>query len=83
MSNAIFHVPVAVNEPVKGYASGSAERDSLIKKYNSLYEQSPIDIPMYIGGKEIRTDKKIAIHPPHDRHWRRSGDHAGRAAVRH
>ncbi len=68
MSNAIFHVPVAVNEPVKGYAPGSVERDSLIKKYNSLYEQSPIDIPMYIGGKEIRTDKKIAIHPPHDRH---------------
>lgn len=66
MSNAIFHVPVAINEPVKGYAPGSPERDSLIKKYNSLYEQSPIDIPMYIGGKEIRTDKKIAINPPHD-----------------
>lgn len=68
MSNAIFHVPVAKNEPVRAYTPGSAERDSLIEMYNTMYAQNPIDIPMYIGNKEIRTENKIAIHPPHDRH---------------
>lgn len=66
MSNAIFHVPVAVNEPVKGYSSGSSERDSLLKKYNQMYNQEAIDIPMYIGGKEIRTGNKKPLTSPHD-----------------
>ena len=46
MSNAIFQVPVAKNEPVKGYAPGSPERDSLLKKYPSMLpcEQVVIEI---------------------------------------
>jgi 1-pyrroline-5-carboxylate dehydrogenase len=67
MSNAIFTVPVAKNEPVKAYAPGSQERESLIYKYKELYNQEPIDIPMYIGGKEIRTNNKKTISPPHDK----------------
>lgn len=67
MSNAIFTVPVAKNEPVKAYALGSQERESLIDKYKELYNQEPIDIPMYIGGKEIRTNNKKTISPPHDK----------------
>ncbi len=67
MSNAIFTVPVAKNEPVKAYAPGSQERESLIDKYKELYNQEPIDIPMYIGGKEIRTNNKKTISPPHDK----------------
>jgi 1-pyrroline-5-carboxylate dehydrogenase len=67
MSNAIFTVPVAKNEPVKAYAPGSQERESLIHKYKELYNQQPIDIPMYIGGKEIRTENKKPIAPPHDK----------------
>ena len=67
MSNAIFTVPVAKNEPVKAYASGSQERESLINKYKELYNQEAIDIPMYIGGKEIRTENKMTICPPHDK----------------
>ena len=66
MSNAIFHVPVAVNEPVKAYAPGSAERESLLKKYTEMYNQEPIDVPMYIGGKEVRTSTKGVLAPPHD-----------------
>lgn len=66
MSNAIFHVPVAKNEPVKGYAPGSSERDSLLKKYNEMYNQDAIDVPMYIGGKEVRTATKKALTSPHD-----------------
>ena len=67
MSNAIFTVPAAKNEPVKAYAPGSNERESLINKYKALYNQQPIDIPMYINGKEVRTDNKKTISPPHDK----------------
>jgi 1-pyrroline-5-carboxylate dehydrogenase len=66
MSNAFFQVPVATNEPVRAYAPGSKERESLLKKYKELYNQSPIDIPMYIGGEEIRTNDKRQMSPPHD-----------------
>ena len=66
MSNAFFQVPVAVNEPVRAYAPSSSERSSLLEKYKELYNQSPIDIPMYIGGEEIRTNNKRKLSPPHD-----------------
>lgn len=65
MSNAIFHVPVAVNEPVLNYAPGSPERTQLkatLKKMRS----EVIDIPMYIDGKEVRTGNKGTVAPPHD-----------------
>jgi 1-pyrroline-5-carboxylate dehydrogenase len=66
MSNAIFNVPKAVNEPVRGYAPGSVERDNLLKKYNEMYNQEVIDVPMYIGGKEVRTANKKQLTAPHD-----------------
>ncbi|QCX54163.1 L-glutamate gamma-semialdehyde dehydrogenase [Elizabethkingia sp. JS20170427COW] len=65
MSKAISQVPFAQNEPVNSYAPGSAEVKSLIDTYKKMYADS-IDIPMVIGGKEVRTDNKVAIHPPHD-----------------
>ncbi|ASS50903.1 MAG: 1-pyrroline-5-carboxylate dehydrogenase [Candidatus Fluviicola riflensis] len=66
MSNAIFHVPVAVNEPVKPYAPGTKEHADLIVEYNKLYNQTPIDIPLYINGKEITTADKKPMSPPHE-----------------
>lgn len=66
MANAIFHVPVAKNEPVRSYAPGSAERESLLKTYKNMYDQPAIDVPLYIGGKEIRTENKKALSAPHD-----------------
>ena len=42
MSNAIFKVPTAINEPVKGYAPGSPEREELLAKYKEMYNQAPI-----------------------------------------
>ena len=66
MSNAFYKVPVAVNEPVKSYAPDSPEKNTLINKYKEMYSQSAIDIPMYIGGEEIRTDDKRPMTPPHD-----------------
>jgi 1-pyrroline-5-carboxylate dehydrogenase len=66
MANAIFHVPVAKNEPVRSYAPGSAERESLLNTYKMMYDQQPIDVPLYIGGKEIRTENKKPLSAPHD-----------------
>jgi len=66
MSNAFYKVPLALNEAVKSYAPGSPEKQSLISKYKELYAQGEIDIPMYIGGEEIRTEEKRPMSPPHD-----------------
>ncbi len=64
MSDASFQLPPIVNEPVLSYAPGSPEREELTK---TLKEESSKekDIPMIIGGKEVRTRRKISIHPPH------------------
>jgi 1-pyrroline-5-carboxylate dehydrogenase len=66
MSKAIFSVPLPANEPVKPYAPGSKEKESLLAKYKELYNQKGVDIPMYIGGEEVRTDNKKRMAPPHD-----------------
>ena len=65
MTRGFFNVPKAVNEPVKGYAPGSPEREELLATYKEMYAKSE-DIPMYINGKEVRTNNTKNIHPPHD-----------------
>lgn len=66
MPNAIYNVPTPVNEPVRGYAPNSKEKERLLETYKAMRSQDPIDVPMYIGGKEVRTDNKKVISPPHD-----------------
>lgn len=65
MSNGIYKVPQAVNEPVLNYAPGSAERKAL-KAELARARSVEKDVPMYIGGQEIRTGKKKKLSPPHD-----------------
>lgn len=65
MPKGIYKVPVAANEPIKSYASGSAERKELQAMLKELRGKE-IDIPMYIGGKEIRSENKSRLAPPHD-----------------
>lgn len=65
MSFGLFNVPNPVNEPVKEYRPGSPERESLKKAIQS-FRSSETDVPMYIGGKEVRTERKLRIAPPHD-----------------
>lgn len=65
MPKGIFKVPLPSNEPVKAYAPGSPERKELLHEIESLKNQQ-IDIPMYIGGEEVRTTSRVDIHPPHD-----------------
>ena len=65
MSIGTFSYPMPVNEPVLNYAPGSTEREILKATLKKLKSEE-IDVPMYIGGKEVRTNKKLAMHPPHE-----------------
>lgn len=65
MANGIFKIPVAVNEPVKQYEPGSVERE-LLKKTIAEMRSQKVDIPMYIGDKEVRTGNKVPIVCPHE-----------------
>ena len=60
-----FSYPMPQNEPVHSYAPGSAERKALQQTLKALKKEQA-DIPMYIGGNEVRTGKTVAIHPPHE-----------------
>ena len=65
MANGFFNIPYPTNEPVLQYAPGSKERDALVKAIAEAKAQS-LDIPMYIGGEEVRTDNKQRLTSPHD-----------------
>ena len=65
MTKGFFHVPVARNEAILGYAPGSSERTSLQQTLKEMKAQV-IDAPMYIGGKEVRTGNTGTMRPPHE-----------------
>ena len=65
MSTGFFVVPTPVNEPILNYAPGSKERE-LLKAAIAEARAKTLDIPMYIGGEEVRSGKTVSIHPPHD-----------------
>jgi len=65
MSIGTFSYPLPTNDPVLSYAPGSPEKAGLKKALAEL-KKKQLDIPMYIGGKMVKTDKKVAIHPPHE-----------------
>jgi 1-pyrroline-5-carboxylate dehydrogenase len=65
MSKGIFNVPTPINEPIKNYAPGSAERKALQAMLKELRSQE-IEVPMYIGGNEVKSNVKARMSPPHD-----------------
>ena len=65
MPKGIYKVPLAINESIRSYASGSIERKELKAMLKEL-RSVEIDIPMYIGNKEVRSENKIRLSPPHD-----------------
>ena len=65
MSNSVIKVPFPKNESVLDYAPESSAKKELLKTYRQLYE-SPIVIPLYIDGKDVRTTQKQGMSPPHD-----------------
>jgi len=76
MNLGYFSYPVPANEPILHYAPGSPERKALKETLTAL-KSEPIDVPMYIGGKEVRTGKTVDIHPPHERSFKLGQFHAG------
>ncbi|MEZ5004007.1 MAG: L-glutamate gamma-semialdehyde dehydrogenase [Chitinophagales bacterium] len=65
MQKGSFKVPTPVNETVLNYAPGSPEREKLEKELKRRKSYTA-DIPMFIGGKEVRTGDKRSLHPPHE-----------------
>ncbi|MCJ0742625.1 L-glutamate gamma-semialdehyde dehydrogenase [Pedobacter montanisoli] len=65
MLKGFFNVPAPVNEPVYNYAPGSQER-KLLKEALADARSKVLDIPMYINGKEVFTEDKGKVNPPHD-----------------
>lgn len=78
MQNGYFHFAEPKNEPVLGYAPGSAERAALKKAIAELKAHTR-DIPMYIDGKEVRSNKTAEIRPPHEIHHLLGHYHIGAA----
>ncbi|GCD77116.1 1-pyrroline-5-carboxylate dehydrogenase [Thermaurantimonas aggregans] len=82
MIKGFFKLPDIKNEPVKQYGPGSAERAELQAKYDELWN-SIRDIPMYIGGQEVRTGKTERVLPPHDHQHNVGHYHMGDASHVH
>jgi 1-pyrroline-5-carboxylate dehydrogenase len=65
MTNAIFQLPESYNEPSVSYAPGSVERSLLKAELERQYHQV-VDIPLIIGGQEVRTGKLHKVVCPHE-----------------
>lgn len=79
MSLGIFGYPLPTNEPVHSYAPGSPERAALKSTLAALKGERS-DVPMFIGGREVRTSKEVAMRPPHEIAHVLGHFHAGEAA---
>tara|TARA_B110000305_G_scaffold71259_1_gene80007 strand:- start:198 stop:1826 length:1629 start_codon:yes stop_codon:yes gene_type:complete len=73
MSKGFYQMPYPENELVRNYEPNSLELENLINKYESMYHQKPIHIPLYIGSEEVKTDNRLPMNPPHD-HKHNLGD---------
>ncbi len=85
MSSALFRTPIPVNEPVRSYAPGTPERESLKKKLDELADQQ-IEVPLVIDGKDVRTADKVDYVMPHDHghvlaRWNKGGAKEIEAAI--
>ena len=65
MSQGIQAVPRPNNEPVRGYEAGSPERAALQAEV-ARQSNEIVEIPIIVGGKEIRTGKLAEVRCPHD-----------------
>jgi len=74
-------IPTPVNEPVLGYAPGSPERVELKRTLKDMSSRQ-LEIPLVIGGKEVRTGRTVDVVMPHcHRHVLAKAHQAGPAEV--
>jgi len=79
--NAIPRIPTPVNEPILSYAPGTAERAELKRALKEMSGQ-PIEIPLVIGGREVRTGRTVSVAMPHcHRHVLATVHQAGAAEI--
>src|SRR5436309_2214868 len=64
--HAIFKVPEPYNEPVRSYAPGTPEREELRVRLAEL-ESKQMELPLVIGGEEVRTGETFEAVEPHNR----------------
>jgi 1-pyrroline-5-carboxylate dehydrogenase len=77
-THAIFRAPEPYNEPVRSYAPGSPEREELRVRLQQM-ESQQLDIPLVIGGEEVRTGKTFEAVEPHKRSHVLAAVHMGGA----
>ena len=65
MANGIFKVKTPVNEPVLLYKPGSSEKAAVKKELKRL-KSEVLEIPLIIGGKEVKTNNHREVRIPHD-----------------
>jgi len=65
MANGIVSVPTPVNDPIRSYAPGSPEKTSLKARITEMLSEQ-IEIPLIIGGEEVRTGNTAEAVCPHD-----------------
>ena len=65
MFNGIFNVPQPANEPALDYAPGSPERQEIKARLSEMLGQT-VDVPMFIGGQEVRNGTTAEMICPHD-----------------
>ncbi len=65
MSTGFYQVPTPANEPIYAYAPGTPEREALQSTLTALQSQQ-VEVPLYIGGEQIKTDAKKPLNPPHN-----------------
>lgn len=63
--NGHRRVPIPVNDPIRAYAPGSPERDAIKARLSAMAGET-VDIPLVIGGREIRTAQTSPVVMPHD-----------------
>ena len=63
--NGIIKVPFPVNEPIYSYAPGTPEREKLADQIEKMLNEE-IEIPLIIGGKEVKTGNFADCRCPHD-----------------
>src|ERR1044072_760360 len=79
--SGIYKIPQPINDPVRNYAAGSAERQS-IKKTLAAMSSERIDIPLLIGGREVRPgETETQVRPHNHGHVLATWHKAGRKEV--
>jgi len=65
--NGVVNVPRPLNEPVYSFAPGSPEKEALKAQLKKMLGET-MEIPLIIGGKEMKTGNLADIRCPHDHH---------------